>query len=93
MSFTFSRRSNKQNDYYWGVVLRLISYESGYTSEQAHELFRKAFLKSDEVSMGNIHNEVPRSTTELSTNEFNEYIEKIKQFATEFYSLVIPDPR
>ena len=36
-------RSNKQNAYYWGVVLHVISKHTGSDSEELHELFKCKF--------------------------------------------------
>jgi hypothetical protein len=35
---------------------------------------------------------MPQSTTELSTIQFEEYLDKIREFATEFLSIQIPLP-
>ena len=75
-------RSNPQNKYYFGVVVDMISEETGNEPEETHELLKLKFLKS----MGKAN------TTQLDTKEFNIYIEKIQRWAAQELSCVIPDP-
>jgi hypothetical protein len=35
---------------------------------------------------------IPRKTSDLSTTEFEEYVEMVKQFAAETLEVFIPDP-
>lgn len=84
-------RTNEQNRYLWGVVYKYISEEIGYEPEQVHELMKFKFLKIEILVKGNPET-VIRSTTELSTEEFNQYVERIVRWAAEFLGLVIPDP-
>jgi hypothetical protein len=91
-------RSGQQNRYYWGVVVDLIYRglnDSGIdtTREGTHELLRYRYLKEDRPI--GIHGEfitTIRSTTELDTREFNEYIERCAEFASEYLNVVIPEP-
>ena len=80
-------RSNEQNSYYWGVVIELISAETGFTPQEAHDAMRVKFLSDMSGDMPRI-----RSTTELTTVEFMDYIAQIQQFASEFLGIFIPDP-
>lgn len=84
-------RTNEQNRYLWGVVYKYISEEIGYEPEQVHELMKFKFLKIEILVKGNPET-VIRSTTDLSTEEFNQYVERIVRWAAEFLGLVIPDP-
>jgi hypothetical protein len=76
-------RSNPQNKYYFGVIVDMISEETGNEPEETHELLKLKFLKS----MGK------KNTTQLTTVEFNTYIEKIQRWASIELSLIIPDPQ
>lgn len=80
-------RSNNQNSYYWGVVIELISEHTGYTSEEAHDAMKHLFLIDYSTKLPRI-----RSTTELSTAEYEDYLSKIRMFASRELSLYIPDP-
>lgn len=87
------KRSNNQNEYYWGVVVELIRQSlkerSGFdlTKEETHD-FLKSKFNSIEVA-GLL---IPKSTTALSTEQFNQYIETIVKWAAEILFLVIPEP-
>jgi len=84
-------RTNEQNRYLWGVVYKYISEEIGYEPEQVHELMKFKFLKIEILVKGNPET-VIRSTTDLSTEEFNQYVERIVRWAAEFLSVSIPEP-
>ena len=81
-------RSLNQNRFYWGVAIAMISEATGYEPEEAHDALKAMFL-TDHVDSA-----LPRirSSADLSTVEFNEYIEKIQRFAAEKLDLIIPDP-
>ena len=79
-------RSNSQNRYYrW--LLTIIANELGYDSNEVHEILRMRFLYVPESSTM-----LPycKSTSKLTTSEFSDYIEKIKNFAAE-YGIILPD--
>lgn len=79
-------RSNQANKYYWSCVVGIPAEYFGYFPEEMHSAFKMMFLKK--------HNEgkpdTTRSTTDLSTSEFSEYVERCKQFCAE-QGIVIPD--
>lgn len=83
-------RTNQQNKYYWGVVLYLIAQHTGYLDEELHEVMRAKFLKKKRVWRGG-EMTVLQSTTELTTDEFAEYIEQVRQEGAEL-GIEIPDP-
>lgn len=92
---TRRQRSEPQNDYYWGVVIKMISDYIGEDNQKVHEDMKYMFLK--DISHKTINNRVLefvriKSTTELSTVEFVEYTEEIKRWAAQFLALNIPDP-
>lgn len=82
------KRSMNQLRYYWAVPVAIIAEAAGYTPEETHEALKWRFLK--------VHGEsefpTVRSTSELTTVEFEEYLAKIKQLAAEVYSEYVPDP-
>ena len=80
-------RSNPQNSYYFGVVVALIAEEIGDSVENTHEALKAKFLYDMTGDLPKV-----RSTTDLSTLEFEEYLEKIRRFASEFLGMFIPDP-
>ena len=90
------KRSNEQNKYWWGVVIRRIGNwlrEDGndVTDEDVHEFIKMKYLGKKEVVINGKTFERYRSTTELNTLEFSELKDKIQRdFAQR--GLVIPDP-
>lgn len=80
-------RSNEQNRYYWGVVLTCLT-ETGHTNEELHELMKFMFLPKKEV-MGQ---ELTGSTADLKTNEFEDYLAKIRLWALTKLNITIPLP-
>lgn len=80
-------RSNDQNRYYWGVVIPLVADTVGYDKESAHEALRIQFLMDRSQKLATL-----KSTSDLSTMEFEEYLKKIRQWASEYLGVYIPDP-
>lgn len=81
------KRTNPQNRYLRGWVYRLISKYTWEDEEIIHAQMWYKFLKHKSRDFERI-----RSTTELSTVEFNEYVEKIILFWWEFAGLNFPTP-
>lgn len=105
----YKKRSNKQNRYYWGVIVEhwenILREEWGeiYQDNEVHE-----FLKSNlnfrevvdqetgEVALNPITNEIlrkPKSTTENSTFNQEEYHEACRQLAYSMFQYTIPLPK
>ena len=70
-------RTQKQNRYYWGVVLELIAEHTGYLAEEVHEVMKSKFLRQKKVWRGG-EITVLRSTSDLTSDEFGEYIEQVR---------------
>lgn len=84
------RRSDDQNRYYRGVVLKMIADHCGYRGsdeiEGLHQEMRRKFLPK----RGSLN--IPVSTSTLNTIEFGEFIENIRRWAAADLMLYIPDP-
>lgn len=94
------KRSIPQNSYYWGVVVPMVRsglYEQGYddvrTNDDAHDVLKSLFLKKRLVNRVS-GDEIPidGSTTKLSISEFNDYIEEVARWASQYLQIVIPSP-
>jgi hypothetical protein len=93
------KRSNPQNAYYWSVVLPMM--QTGFYNnlgehvgiQEAHEFLKGRFLFREVVNqeLGEVI-KLSKSTTELSTIEWEEYMDQIRTFATEFLNITIPLP-
>lgn len=84
-----TQRSLKQNRAYFGLIIEAIAESCGYTKDEAHEAVAWKFLRVGEPDAL-----LPkrRSTSDLSTKEFEDYCAQVKQFAVEKLGLFIPDP-
>ena len=96
----YNKRSNPQNSYYWAVCLPIclkgfinIGYNEMQNNEDIHSFFKNRYLKKL-ITSQHIDKklETIASTTRLTTLKFNEYLENIKQFASEFLGILIPEP-
>ena len=71
-------RSPKQNNYYRGVLVKVLSNEFGYTDYEMHKVLKDHF---------NI-----KSTKLLDQVEFRAYLDKIIRWASMEYGIALPDP-
>lgn len=93
------KRSNPQNRYYWSTIIVIMqnclkSTGNMFSLEDTHELLKLRFLKHSFLINEETGECVERvkSTTELSTIEFSEYVEQIQQWCAEMFGVVIPSP-
>ena len=75
-------RSNPQNKYYWGCVVTILAEHFGYTNEEMHEALKWEFLRKKNDTSPKAPFTV-RSTTDLSTKEFEEHLENIRRWAVQ----------
>ena len=85
LSILKSLRSGQQNKMYWGYILKFIILQYRdfwyiYTKDELHDIFWKAFLPKIRVKSDFSKNYVMQveSTTNLTTKQFSDYIERIK---------------
>ncbi len=81
-------RTTQQNKWYWVCVVGIPAEHYGYLPEEMHDCYKLMFLRCHDEGKP----ETIKSTTQLSTKEFMEYIEKCRQWAAE-QGFVIPDPK
>lgn len=88
-------RSEHQNKYYWGVIIKMISAEIGLNAEDTHEVLKSKFNKNKITIKykGKIyHKEIYKSTAILSTAEFEEFQSNIRSWAADFLNVYVPLP-
>lgn len=92
-------RSVKQNRYYWGVIVdtfRTILEDAGQSMHPSgvHEALAAEVGMLKKIAFGFDGQPIvyTQSTTDLTTVEFENYMEKCRAFAAEQYGLVIPLP-
>lgn len=85
-------RSVEQNNYYWGVVLKILSEHFGYIGhgekEELHDSLRTMFL----VRTTKLGLKVVESTTKLDTELFERYLQAIRDWAISEHQCFIPLP-
>jgi len=84
----FNQRSQNQNRYYWGVVIKILGDHLGYTRDEMHDALRWQFLRVE-------HDKGPptvQSTTDLSTVRFEDYLAEIRFWAWDEFQVMIPLP-
>jgi len=87
----YPQRSGQQNRYYHGVVLELLSEHLGYTPEEVHEILKQKFL-GEVLSAGGQEFSVGKSTTELDTVQMENFMDRVRIWASIEFSVVIPEP-
>ena len=93
-----AKRSDRQNRYYWGVVIPIVHGEfrnlgHNLNPEEVHFFLKQKFNYKMVCSPdGELIGEVPKSTAELNKHEFMEYIDKVIQWAAEILNITIPQP-
>jgi len=83
------QRSPNQNRYLHGVVIPLLAEHCGYDAEEMKTALKLRFLRNADGEV----KELPRvrSTADLSTAEMTEFIDRIRQLASEI-GCSIPSP-
>ena len=89
ISQTKLQRSTDQNRYYWGVVVKEMADEYGCIPDEMHQILRLKFLKEKEIEFEGEKFAICKSTTKLKTDEFEEYLEKCRMFASMYLGIVI----
>ena len=81
------KRTLKENNYYWGVIIKHISDFTGMTPEEAHDSMRWKFLRKIEKGI-----ETVESTTDLTTDRAEWYYMQIRIFFNSEFGVMIPLP-
>jgi len=91
-------RSTPQNAYYWGCVLPIVSealkehHGLFLNSEEVHDFLKTKFNSIEIVNQDGVIERVPKTTTVLSTADFEEYLENVRRWANDFFGVNIPLP-
>ena len=91
------RRSLAQNNWFHGIILSMIAEAMGEDDLGYVKAVLKAKFLSKEIVLAGKDNQwekimVIGRTSKLKTDQFNDFCEKCRKFAAEFYGLNIPDP-
>ena len=75
VDITRKKRTSKENRYYWGFLVAMAAHDSGYPPIETHILFKENVLGYKNIEFRGRTIKYLRSTTELSTVEFEDYAE------------------
>lgn len=98
---SFKKRTIPQNKYYWRGVLPLVleglrhnGYNEVKTVADAHEVLKHVFLKRAVANeeTGEVIATIAGSTADLSTIDFNAFIEEVIKWSIEYLGVTIPPP-
>jgi hypothetical protein len=84
-------RSQRQNRFYWGVVLTAIAESTGNSTEDIHVVLRDRLLPRKFITLGSKEVEVRKTTTDLTTEEFTLYLEAVRAWAATELGITMPD--
>jgi hypothetical protein len=87
------KRSDKQNAYYWGVVIQMLCDNLGYFPDEVHELLKMKFWGTKEIIdfEGKIKI-IGNSTTTSNTKDYEIKLEMIRIWALQGFGIDIPKP-
>lgn len=86
------KRSINQNSLYW-LWIACICCETGNDKKDVHEYFKEYFLGYSEKPMFGGMIRHTRSTTDLDTKQFTDFLEKIKIWAARELGIMLPEPK
>lgn len=72
-------RTPPQNSYYYGVVVKVLGDNFGYTKDEMHKALKVHFGID--------------STKTLSVDEFDDYIQRVMRWAQIEHGVYIPEPK
>ena len=84
-------RSLDANAYYWKLVTELADYFGVKSKDEMHEVLLYKLL-SEEKQIKNLKVMTINSTTKLNVKQMNDYIERVKEFASS-YGFLLKDER
>lgn len=82
------QRSKQENSYYWAVIIKIVSKETGALPEDVHYEFKRRFLRIGGTDLF----PVLKSTTELTTLEAEDFYSQCRMFAASELGIQIPLP-
>ncbi len=87
----YKKRSNKENRYYWSVIIEMTAEYFGYTPQEMHAAWKDMFLKEERPGFP----PKIRSTADESfkTIDAEKYYENIRRYMAIEHGFTIPLPR
>lgn len=79
----YKPRTINQNKYYWGWIITPMANHLWYEIEEMHEIMKYKYLKDKTDDF-----EYIKRTRDLTTKEFTDYVEKVKNFASTLWIIL-----
>ena len=79
----YKPRTINQNKYYWGWIITPMANYLWYEIEEMHEILKYKYLKDKTDDF-----EYIKRTRDLTTKEFTDYVEKVKDFASTLWIIL-----
>ena len=93
------KRSNNQNAFYWGVLIPLMqqgakdTWGESWSVDKAHKHLSKLFVFHESVNIKTgLITKTPKSTTELTTTDWEVYVTEIRIYLLENFDIDAPEP-
>lgn len=87
-----SKRSLRQNAYWWSACFPIIAEITGYTTEEAHDLCVSKFVPPKFLTLQDKEYAVHRGSSDLDKTEGVEFTDKVRNLAVELGGY-IPTPQ
>lgn len=85
-------RSERQNRYYWGVVIKIFADYFGMEPMEAHEALKWEHLRKRIKDRSGVERYTIKSTAAMKTNEFEDYMAFLRRWGATEFQLDIPEP-
>ena len=87
-------RTIAENAYYHGVIVKILSDEIGFSPEEMHDILKTHFLTTKERMERDKRRKLTRtrSTTDLTTVEFEDFCSRVRTWASQTLRIIIPLP-
>lgn len=85
-------RSNKQNGYYWAVIVKILSDELGWFKDDVHWYLKDKFNPKEKVLPSGELVKIGGTTTEFDTFDAEQYYTQIRIWSLTELDIFLPEP-
>ena len=93
------KRSTNQNAFYWGCLIPLMqlgakdTWGENWSIDKAHKHLSKLFVFHESINVkSGLITQTPKSTTELTTTDWEVYVTEIRIYLLEHFDIEAPEP-
>lgn len=85
-------RTDSQNQYYWGVVVKIIAAHLGYDKDSCHEELLFMFDPRERTLPNGVVVVEKGTTTDMDTQRFSQYVESCRMWSHQTQNCYVPQP-